>query len=1241
MKLQAPYFGNRFATVAKKKAVKAKPVSEMEALEPRMLLSGITAGGKVYKSYNFIDADGDKVSIKLTGKVAKGAGFQVDALGNGFDVNEINLVGDLSKANLVVSVKPVKLAPSDRTTANQLFSSGYTSVGSITADSQATSNGTATGATAIRNIGLNAAVVGDISLVNTDITGAISLGLGKTQFVDRINTASPTTGGAASSYVPSSGYIDLYDITANSIGKIVINGAGTNDTDGVFPPGYSPSNDFLGSITVTNDLGGITGVRSNLNSDVIVGGDMGLINVGGFNGTLDVGGDLAIRLPYNATGTITAGGHVHLGWGSDPTGGGAVSNASITAGAGISGLKTTGTTALTDTIFVPAAYAGTLTNTSTASTAGSGVANISITGGAATGFTIVSGNSVGSITGTEFTGMSVTSGVGGIGNLTATAGDIGGNFNSAGNIGAIKSTGGTIGGTFTAVGNITSIAATAETGTAVGGTYTAGGSIGPINANITTAAGGSAINATITAGTTIGNITAISVSTTGSNVVAGSITATDGIGAIDITAANSGSALAATINASKNNINPAGSTTILDGGITSIEINSSGTGQGITSSTIDASFIGSIEVNMTNTSAGNAINGTTFTASAKTETGIGLNQYNDFGYIGAITVTNNSTGAGGGIIGNAVFNAGGSAGGATVSRLSIGNVDVTVRGTSAAIDANFNGASGSQDTIKNSAIGTVEVLHTGTGTGIDSSSFTANDGVGAISVESQSTGISGITVQADADGDATGAVGNISVEITGAAAPFGINGTTVQGASVSNIEVLFPNSASFGSTTGTGINSLGVTATAGNIGTITVGASANRAGAIGINAGSLTATGNIDAITVFSNTGDAINGLNVTADSDGDGAGNLVSISANSAGASAIEGGTYKGANIGSITANVTGGSDSAIKGVTFTAYDKVATATANEFQNEGTIGTILVSNTGTGGGITDNTAFNAGKAAGASAIGASTITVTGATAWAIDNVTFDAKQPLVGLVLPQFESSAATSVVGQIKTIGGQGINNLTVNASASVAGIDTDGTFDQSITVNAPSVGALVVDNLDNLKTVTYTVGASVTSLGQITVRDNPVTADVGNLILSGAPTALASVIGIDVDGAANISGLANLATDASVGAIKVDGAFTVGTVLSTAKNLTSLNVGSFAAATSIGNGVVGSTVGLVTVGNNTTTPFAIDLFFKSFNGAIAAAPGTQIGSVGTPVTNVFAVASTFLGGGQTVNTVTFRAV
>ena len=71
MKPLAPYFGNRFASVTKKKAIKSaaktKATSEMETLESRILLSGVGTGLNK-KNVSFFDADGEPKIIMSGGR---------------------------------------------------------------------------------------------------------------------------------------------------------------------------------------------------------------------------------------------------------------------------------------------------------------------------------------------------------------------------------------------------------------------------------------------------------------------------------------------------------------------------------------------------------------------------------------------------------------------------------------------------------------------------------------------------------------------------------------------------------------------------------------------------------------------------------------------------------------------------------------------------------------------------------------------------------------------------------------------------------------------------------------------------------------------------------------------------------------------------------------------------------------------------------------------------------------------
>ena len=1210
MKPLASYFGNRFAAVpAKKSKTARKAASEMEALESRLLLSGITAGSKVLKSYNFVDADGDKVSIKLTGSVAKGAGFQVDGLGNGFDVNEINLVGDLSKSNLVVSVKPVKLAPSDRTTANQLFSPGYTNIGSITADSQATINGTATGATNLRNVGLNAAIVGSIDLGNTDIAGGITLGVGRTAFVDRINTASPTTPGSESSYNPSAGLIDFHDITVASVGRITINGiiAATENNNANPLPSASPTNDFLGNITVTGgtdslnaNLGGIIGVRSVLYSNVNVAGNMGNVIVGDFQGSITTGGNLSISLPAGSGGTINAGGHVNLAFQPANAGAG-VTTTAITAGGGISGFQSS----LTDTITVPGganAYINTLTNLSTTV----GVANINVIGGSSQ-FSVNSASSIGNITASSFTAGFFTAGAGSIGNISASAGGIGVNFVSGGGIGNVSATGGDITGDFTANNNILNVSVTSgelsgdltaggsigdvtvtnQTGKGINGsTIEAGSSIGAISVDITGITGLEAIDgATIEAGTTIKSLTVVSSSAAKDGIFNATINAGDGfLGNISVDVNTSSAAITGSSKfAADNDADNTGS-------FQNIIVENSGTGTGIVGGSFIGAGIGNITVNMNGTDGGDAISGgATFTAQTNTETAPGSNVFNNFGKIGNIAITNTTvTGNGGGIVG-ASFNAGG-AGGA----LAIGNIQVTIANASAngggGIAATINAANtsaGGNDTIFDSTIGTITVTNTTQGSGI-TANIIANAGIGVIQVtaDGAAPAVNGILINADADGDLAGDISAITVNVTGIDGS-GISSGIISGANVAAIQVLFPNSTSLGSTAGNGIaGDLSITATNGNIGNITVGALTNRAGGSGITGtfgATYSATGNIGAIEVFANTGDGINGLTVTADSDADNVGIVTSILANTNG---VLGGTgdaldtvaVTGENIGAITATVIGGTNignDAITTSTFTAVGSIGTITANSGSS---VGNGIAGGTITAGGALDSiqvVASNSSNAGSSATISVGSITNT-------SNIAGDV-------------TGSITSTTGNIAQI------NVTASGAALGAVTNTVTSFGTLAITAADSITGLVTVGGTSTITAGVNIGnviSTATASSTITLDTAATTGTIGNVTSTGA-TALGTLTLTVVD-AVSIGNIdvqnATLATDrnltitngaalASIGNITVDGALALGNSLSAVSTLGNVSVGSLATRTShveIGAApvAVGSTVGTITI-------------------------------------------------------------
>jgi hypothetical protein len=587
----------------------------LETLEDRLVFSGLTDGSPVLKKISFIDADGDQVTVQVSGKVPKGAGFQISGAENGSNIEEINLVGLGPKSDLSITVKPVRAADSDRTTSNAIFTPGYTMVGKITADSQTDNlNRSVEGALTMRHLRLSAAVVSAIDISETDILGSVSLNTGRTAFVDRINTAAVQIPGVDVSYNPSAGLVDLYDVTAKSIRGIQVDGvvaALANRASGL-PSDNTPTNDLLGAITVTGDLGGITARHGVMSGDVNVGGNLGLSAFGKFTGTLSVLGDATVRLPANADAVLAVVGHLHLGWQPPQPpaavlgegGGPAFSNANVFAGGGISGLRAS----LVDPILVPSAYNGTLTNTSTSADAGKAVAGILVTGSNPAMFQVVSSNSIGDLRALSFgTDMKVDAGTGGIGAITSSAGGIGGTYSSAGNIGAISATGGAITGEFEATGNVGQITVKTPNTDGLTGTVKAGGLITGIDVTISTLAGKEAINSTnISAGTTIGPI---KVSTLSASAIAvgGEIKAASGITSIEITAATTAAALGST---AKINADSDGNGT---GDLPIITVINNGTGPAVNGAEIKGATVGAVTFNARNGNS-NATTGVTVEA---------------------------------------------------------------------------------------------------------------------------------------------------------------------------------------------------------------------------------------------------------------------------------------------------------------------------------------------------------------------------------------------------------------------------------------------------------------------------------------------------------------------------------------------------------------------------------------------------------------------------------------------------
>ena len=271
MKPLAPYFGNRFAAVPAKKS--KRQTSEMEALESRVLLSGIVAdGSKSYKKLTYTDLEGDKVTVSLT----KGTFTITGVNGDGnelISVDNINIATGSATSNLKISVAKVK-PTSD--------GDGYTNIGQITASAAVT---------ALKSISLDGAAVADVSLATTSVTN-MTLKASAANILDRTSPA---------------GYDGMLNVnwgtvTANSLGTI--QSAAYGVTDGL---------DFNGNISVASGALKIIGLNSDLNGQVSAP-TITNVNVKTINGGLTTTGDLTLNVNDGQTlkGTFTVGEDLHL-----------------------------------------------------------------------------------------------------------------------------------------------------------------------------------------------------------------------------------------------------------------------------------------------------------------------------------------------------------------------------------------------------------------------------------------------------------------------------------------------------------------------------------------------------------------------------------------------------------------------------------------------------------------------------------------------------------------------------------------------------------------------------------------------------------------------------------------------------------------------------------------------------------------------------------------------------------------
>lgn len=1022
MKPLASSFGNHFAPISDKpaksrKGRKSRPATmEMESLENRILLSGISGGiGK--KSVVFNDADGDLVKVNITG--GKDATFDIDLGGADTDADIANIQIN-GNGSLSIVVSPV--------TGKGAATPGYTNVGSITVGS---------GVTKIGSIGLTAAVVDNIDL-GAATANNISLNTGKVGVADL-------------------GIIDFHDITAGKVNQISLAGS------------LSGVNDFLGDITVTNGIGRITGSHSTIDGQILVEGvkaTVGNIVVSGWGAGagLSAAGDLT----FNAagfSGVLEVGGHLNLGISSNGT-----FTGTIHATGGISGIKAS----TTDAVFITGADIkgqiltdgdmGDLVFTNSDVDHGSFVATKigAVTFGNKGGANVITASTfeadtIGVVTsysgGLGTSNSFLADNLGGIvirnadldkSNIIDVSNALGNIDISNGNLEAMISAGST-GGISIKGGNFT-------------GTVSADTTIGTI------AVSSGQISGTIVAG---GNITAISANWLDNAAADDGITAS----AVIHSDGNIGSIIGSSVNG--NGIN--GSSITADGSITTLTGRSYDNGSGITGLVPVAASIGSITgsssdgfglLNSTftaNTGAIGSITGTGFTGGIS---GITANSSTDIG-----AILGKATASGTGIL-NSNFNAvGGQVTSVTGSTVSVSAADagldtvgVTASGNIGPVSGSSFAGSGISGGSYVSSLGNIGAI---TGTSSAITGVATSHGITGATFVASGGSIGNIAGTANGSGDGLNAITVNALTTVGTISATSLNGNAISGGTISGASVGAITATVKGLTgTGLGISGLSATATAGDIGDITVTSASLGDGMSG---GTYRATGNIGAINVKS-VGVGINGDTFTADSDFSNAGNITSISATVSGAGndGIFGASFQAASIGAVTVKQTAatGAGDGIDSASFTALTKVETAAGSgRYNNTGTIGAITVTNASNdtaADGITGSS-FDAGAAGSIGAMG-----VTTAGGDGILNSTFTASS-LTGT------DTVFTGSIGAITVVAAdQGISNGGFIAEASIGAIKVSA-GENGIIAGSNFIADNNSDNTGDIASVNVTVNES----------------------------------------------------------------------------------------------------------------------------------------------------------------------
>ena len=402
-----------------------------DPLEARRLLA--VTPGTLYGATpaSWTDADGDTVTVSVTGPLATNAGFTVELAGlatDDADATTIELQGLTAQNGLQVVVTPNVLATQPGTGFATLYSSAYTNVFEITHKDM----------TGLGGIQLSAAIVNATRLSGVAV-GSITLDTGEAAYVDRINSqnANQTTGDSTM-YNPVTGLIHLGGIVAASVEEIVIDGAISAKTNN--PHDLTTTNDFRSVIEVAGRIDSIVGLRSNLRASVHAD-SIGSIRVAAIAGeitTRNASRDLAINLPSAFSGFINSAGHLHLGF---PLADGSKITGQINA-LGISGnvKEDFRTDRFDDPLYVPGTYAGSISLSGDPSTmAGNGsFPDVFVDGPALFGLQTARG-SIANVSADSFAATFLAEAdAGTIGDITASSGEFAGHLRAEGSIGTIR-----------------------------------------------------------------------------------------------------------------------------------------------------------------------------------------------------------------------------------------------------------------------------------------------------------------------------------------------------------------------------------------------------------------------------------------------------------------------------------------------------------------------------------------------------------------------------------------------------------------------------------------------------------------------------------------------------------------------------------------------------------------------------------------------------------------------------------